>query len=123
MKRYIRTSDWEYTSFISDELPKAVEIYLETDNADYRTTKAAVDAFFNELDRFPSSHSIDSLSVEYDEDKRRFYKKYHQFASNCRSRMKTISPSGYGRGDYEQVRIKDLLCKVDYNFPYGWKHI
>ena len=122
MKRYIKSSSFEFTDFIDENyIPGAIQEYMETENADYALTKAAVEAFFEELNKFPSPNSMDLLDIIYDLDKRRFYKKYVDFADACEDRAKSISPSGYGIDDYEQLRIRGLLRKVTFNFPYGWK--
>lgn len=114
---------FEYTDFISEEIPEAVQVFLDSDDSSYPEVKAACDAFWEDYKKFPSLHSMDILDIKYDKDKARFYKKYRLFADACRKLDKTISPSGYGRLDYVQFKIKDLLRAVDYNFPYGWKNL
>lgn len=52
---------------------------------------------------------------------RAFYQKYHEFAETCESKGAFGGVSGYGRGDFAKLRIKDLCRLVDYNFPYGWE--
>lgn len=55
------------------------------------------------------------------EERREFYQKYYEFAKTCESAGAIGGVSGYGRGDFVKLKIKDLCRLVDYNFPYGWK--
>lgn len=52
---------------------------------------------------------------------RAFYQKYYEFAKTCESVGAIGGVSGYGRGYFVKLKIKDLCRLVDYNFPYGWK--
>lgn len=130
MKRYIRNSagtPFEYTNFIDREnVSDSIKTFMETEpkDLDYALVKDAVASLFEELNKFPSPNSMDSLNIIYDEDKRRFFNKYYNFAIKCRgyARMKEFNPSGYGRDDYYKLQIRDLLRKVDFNFPYGWRY-
>ena len=125
MKRWIHASiDESYTSFIDEKLPESVEAFMSAsdDQIDYKLVKNAVDAFFDEYNKFPSGMSMDSLDIKYDEDKGRFYRKYRPFADKCKELSKGINPSGYGRNDYSMIKMRDQLRAVDYNFPYGWKY-
>lgn len=54
-------------------------------------------------------------------ERRAFYQKYYEFAKTCESKGTLGGVSGYGRGDFVKLKIKDLCRLVDYNFPYGWK--
>ena len=124
MKRWIHASiDEGYTTLINNEVPQEIEDFLDIIEPDYTTTKNAVDAFFKEYKLLPSSMSMDSLDIKYDEDKGRFYRKYRGFADKCKEVAKSINPSGYGRNDYKNLKIRDLCRSVDYNFPYGWKYM
>ena len=126
MKRWIHASiDEGYTTFISEnDLPEAVAQFIDADIAeiDNVLVKDAVDAFFAEYDKFPSSRTMESLDMKYDKDKGRFYRKYRPFVDKCRELAESINPSGYGMTDIIDFRIRDMLRAVDYNFPYGWKH-
>lgn len=122
MKRYIK-SDWSYTNNITDDVPEEIKVFLEKDfsDLDYRTIKDAGDVFFDEYKKIPDGKKgMDSI---YDRDKGRFYKKYLPFVRKCKEYMKTLSPTGYGRNDYYDVRKKEICKSVDYNYPYGWKYM
>lgn len=124
MKRWIHASE-DYTDMISEELPESVQEFISTpdDSIDYTLVTNAVNDFFEEYKRFPSGMSMDSLNIKYDEDKRRFYRKYRDFADKCKLMYKNIKrPSGYGKNDYVKIKMIDRLKSVDYNFPYGWKY-
>ena len=124
MKRWIHTStDEGYTNFISEEIPESVQLFLDSDHPSYSVVKEACNDFWSDYEKFPSSNTMESLNMEYDKDKVRFYKKYRPFVDACKNIMKTINPSGYGREDYMNLKIKDMLRSVDYNFPYGWKNL
>lgn len=58
---------------------------------------------------------------ETESERRAFYQKYYEFAKTCASKGTLGGVSGYGRGDFVKLKIKDLCRLVDYNFPYGWK--
>ena len=90
MKRMIRAS-WEYSSFISEDIPGSVEMFLDADSIDYHLVKDAVDAFKEDMKKFPAWNGMEILSAEYDEDKHRFYNKYKPFADKCKELAKTIS--------------------------------
>lgn len=125
MKRYIKSGPYDFTSFIDPEyVPEPIQTFMNTDpeDLDYSLVEAAVSALFDELNKFPSPNSMDSLDIIYDLDKRRFYQKYYDFANKCNELSRQISPSGYGLNDYHDLSVRDLLRKVDYNFPYGWKY-
>ena len=125
MKRWIHaaTTDWDYTNFVDNEVAPAVEVFMELpdDEVDYNAVKDAVDEFREEYQQFPPNNSIDSLDIKYDKDKGRFYNKYRPFADKCKELFEKTNPSGYGRGDFALLKMRDLLKAVDYNFPYGWK--
>ena len=102
-------------------------IYLDTPDEEFdadagRIVKDAVDAYIEEYKKFPSSRTMESLDIKYDQDKGRFYRKYRPFVDKCKSLVKTINPSGYGRYDAILLKMRDRLNGVDYNFPYGWKN-
>lgn len=128
MKRYIRSSyysdPWEQTTLIDREIPKEIENFmsLEDDEVDYTEAKKACEVFWRDYEKFPNSNSTDSLDMRYSDDQRRFYNKYYNFALKCKRIAKSISPSGYGRTDYVDLKARDLLRAVDYNFPYGWRY-
>lgn len=91
------------------------------------------------INRFLEASKTDSLTLEiartavqkFREDRaavgdteaehRAFYQKYYEFAKACESLGALGGVSGYGRGDFVKLKIKDLCRLVDYNFPYGWK--
>lgn len=128
MKKLIRASvDEGYTSFISEDAPAAVEVFMNTfdEELDYDTVKNACEAFWDEYKKFPDPNSMESLNIDYDEDKGRFYKKYIEFARRCKdlAKSKLFNPSGYGKTDYFVLKMRDGLRNVDYNFPYGWKYM
>jgi len=133
MKRVIRSNNFltsnddSYTDFISEDLPAAVNVFMNTfdDELDYATVKDACEAFWNEYKQFPNSNSMDSLDIKYDDDKGRFYRKYVEFARRCRNLAKSrrFNPSGYGKKDYSVLKMRDRMHKVDYFFPYGWKQM
>ena len=54
-------------------------------------------------------------------ERRAFYQKYYEFATICESLGYLGGVSGYGRGDFVKLRIRDLCRLVEYNFPYGWR--
>lgn len=123
MKRVIRSASYEYTDFIDTDIPEAIDAFMSTSDAalNYDIVKDACEAFWDDYKKFPNPNSVDSLDIIYDEDKGRFYTKYRPFADRCKELAKTINPSGYGRGDYAALKIRDGLRNVEYNFPYGWK--
>lgn len=128
MKRYIKSSQyddydpWAPTTMIDDQLPEAVQIFMDSDDVDYKMLKAAADAFWADYDKFPNGNSIDSLDSKYDDDKGRFYKKYRPFVDKCKSLMSVGNVSGYGRDDYFKIKFADICKGIDYRFPYGWKY-
>lgn len=129
MKRWIHAAiDEDYTSFIDEnDVPEAVQIFFNTPDEEFdtnagRIVKDAVDAYIEEYKKFPSSRTMESLDIKYDQDKGRFYRKYRPFVDKCKELVKTINPSGYGRYDAILLKMRDRLNAVDYNFPYGWKH-
>ena len=112
MKRYIKAS-----------VDDAITTFLNTpaDDITYPVVKAAVDQFFAEYSMFPDGRTLESLDPKYDKNKGQFYVKYRPFVDKCKELCSTVQATGYGRYDYIYIQIKDLLRKVDYNFPYGWK--
>lgn len=125
MKRYVRCSEEEYyTNFIDENIPESVKAFLESGDSEitYDVVKDAVTDFKLDYDKFPGRNTMAGLSSEYDRDKKRFYNKYLNFAKKCKIVEKMIRPTGYGRNDYRDIRIRDLLRYVDHNFPYGWKY-
>lgn len=128
MKRYIHASiDEGYTNFISEGLPEAVEVFMNTldEELTYNAVRDACKAFWDDYRKFPNPNSIESLNIDYDEDKGRFYKKYIEFARRCKelANSGSFNPSGYGRNDYVVLKMRDGFRNIDYNFPYGWKHM
>jgi len=131
MKRYIRSTytddhdPWAQTAFIDEEVPEAITAFIDTDiqDLDYTLVKEACNEFWRDYEKFPDGNSMESLDIKYDDDKRRFYKKYLDFAKQCRAYAKDLGRvSGYGRSDFEKLKMRDLLGAVDYHFPYGWKY-
>ena len=128
MKRWIHASiDEGYTNFISEEIPGAVEVFMNTfdEELNYDVVKDACEAFWDDYKKFPNPNSMESLNIDYDEDKGRFYKKYIEFARRCKelTESRLFNPSGYGKKDYFVLKMRDGLRSVDYNFPYGWKRM
>lgn len=80
----------------------------------------AVSEFFDDYRKIPSK-GMESLDTKYDCDKDRFYQKYRPFVDKCKKIVNELNPTGYGKTDYFDIKVKELLKKVDYNFPYGWK--
>ena len=83
----------------------------KTDSLTYELARTAVQKF-----------QEDRAAVgDTSEGHRAFYQKYYEFAKTCESIGTLGGVSGYGRGDFVKLKIKDLCRLVDYNFPYGWK--
>lgn len=120
--------DEGYTSFIDEnDIPEAVQIFLDTPDEKFdadagRMVKNAVDAYIEEYKKFPSSRTMESLDIKYDQDKGRFYRKYRPFVDKCCELIDKVNPSGYGMYDSILLKMRDRLRAVDYNFPYGWKN-
>lgn len=83
----------------------------KTDSLTWELTNKAVQIFQEDLNR------VGDTEAEH----RAFYQKYYEFAKTCEAEGALGGVSGYGRGDFVKLRIKDLCRLVDYNFPYGWK--
>jgi hypothetical protein len=83
----------------------------KTDSLTWELTQEAVQKFQKDL------LAVGDTEVE----RRAFYQEYYEFAKTCGSKGALGGVSGYGRGDFVKLRIKDLCRLVDYNFPYGWK--
>ena len=58
---------------------------------------------------------------ETEAERHAFYQKYYEFATTCESLGYLGGVSGYSRGDFVKLRIRDLCRLVDYNFPYAWE--
>jgi len=83
----------------------------KTNNLTYELAHTAVQKFQEDLNR------VGGAEAEH----RAFYQKYYEFAKACEAEGALGGVSGYGRGDFAKLRIKDLCRLVDYNFPYGWR--
>jgi hypothetical protein len=83
----------------------------KTDSLTWELTNKAVQIFQEDLNRVGDTEA----------ERRDFYQKYYEFAKACESEGALGGVSGYGRGDFVKLRIKDLCRLVDYNFPYGWR--
>ena len=117
---------FEYTNFIDEELSNEVQLFLNKEEfTDYyeqfNILKNAYDVYLEDYKKFPDMNSTDSLDIIYDEDHKRFYRKYIKFATKCKEMSESFNTSGYGRDDLIKIRIQDLCKNIDYNFPYGWK--
>jgi len=125
MKKWIHASSYEYTNMIDEAVPSEVYDLITTNCSDiaYSQMKSVFDLFGQDYKKFPSPNSMDSLNIEYDEDKGRFYRKWRPLVDKCKQIIDEIRPSGYGRNDYEKVKILELAKKIEYNFPYGWKNM
>jgi len=119
---YNLVEDWGYTEMIDETTPKEIIDFLNSDSLNLNLVNSAVKVFENDLKKFPPSNSMDSLDIIYDEDHKRFYKKYIDFAKKCKNFSNYKGITGYGGlKDVEKIKIVDLCRFVDYNFPYGWK--
>ena len=113
-------SDEYYTKLISKDLGPAVQEFMNSSEVNGQQIRDAVIEFFDEYNKIPSK-GMDSLDIKYDCDKDRFYQKYKPFVDKCKEVSNKLRPTGYGKTDYFDIKAKELLKKVDYNFPYGWK--
>lgn len=113
-------SDEYYTKLISKDLGPAVQEFMNSSEVNGQQIRNAVVEFFDEYNKIPSK-GMDSLDIKYDCDKDRFYQKYRPFVDKCKEVSNKLRPTGYGKTDYFDIKAKELLKKVDYNFPYGWK--
>lgn len=114
-------SDEYYTKLISTDLGPAVQKFMNSSDVTRQQINDAVLEFFNEYNKIPHGDTWDSLNIKYDYDKDRFYQKYKPFVDKCKEVSNKLRPTGYGKTDYFDIKAKELLKKVDYNFPYGWK--
>ena len=152
MKRKIRCSSEDYyTHFVDEEPAEAVSVFMETSFTDNpfedgykKIITDAVDTYwkdYNAIEEYDNPRQTrwpavgDGYGMRgYDpyadgqhrkstsEDKRRFYKKYRDFAERCKEVSKAIRATGYGRYDYFNIRLRDALRNVEYHFPYGWRY-
>jgi hypothetical protein len=91
-----------------------IQRFLEaakTDSITWELANEAVQEFQEDLIRVGDTRA----------ERHAFYQKYYEFAKACESLGALGGVSGYGRGDFVKLKIKDLCRLVDYNFPYGWK--
>ena len=123
MKRLIK-SNWdsigeEYTSLVSMELDPIVEEVIESDPSDITRSMldSAVDTFFKEYNLLPLG-TLDELDPMYDKDKGRIYLKYRPFVDKC---VELLEYYNRGTNSAKNLYEKQLLRRVDNNFPYGWK--
>lgn len=84
---------------------------VKTDSLTWELTQEAVQKFREDR------AAVGDTEAEH----RAFYQKYYEFAKTCESVGAIGGVSGYGRGDFVKLKIKDLCRLVDYNFPYGWE--
>lgn len=114
-------SDEYYTRLISNDLGPAVQDFMNSSDVTTVQIADAVKEFFHEYNKIPHGNSQYSLDNRYDCDKDMFYQKYKAFVDKCKKVSNELRPTGYGKTDYFDLKAKELLKKVDYNFPYGWK--
>ena len=121
----------DYTNLISEEIPLAVDKFVEMDDflnvvkespiEAFRIMKDAYDAYTEDYKMLPDDNNWKSDNLEHDYDKARFYKKYRPFVDRCNDLEKQIHISGYGRFDYLKVKVKDMIKDVLWYFPFGYK--
>lgn len=109
-----------YTKQISRNLGPSVLAFMNASKVNNVEVQDAVSEFFDDYRKIPSK-GMESLDTKYDCDKDRFYQKYRPFVDKCKKIVSELNPTGYGKTDYFDIKVKELLKKVDYNFPYGWK--
>ena len=140
MKRQVRCSSEDYYTHFVDEAPsEAVSVFMKTsftgnpfENGYKTLITDAVDAYWKDYDAIeeydnPRQTRRPAMGdgrhgKNTSEDKRRFYKKYKDFAKRCKEVSKAIRATGYGRYDYFNIRLWDALRNVEHHFPYGWKY-
>lgn len=110
--------------FIEKDLSSNVIKFLNNDEElSYKLMLDAYQDYAMEYAKFPPMNHIDSLDDALNDDKRLFYSKYRPFADKCKEILNELRISGYGRGDFSLVKVRELCKDVDMNFPYGWKYI